>query len=123
MKLTQTDKWLDFSYNVNSVVTHFNIGVALQQFWNEIMFEIDIKQFVLIQFKVLLTNGTYSSISYVQTTNYKNKDELYETFIEFWNICNEEYPQTPVDKIVFTYKILNELNSKIRKSKIIKIKY
>nr|YP_009690178.1 hypothetical protein PPIT_000075 [Porodaedalea pini]QEG56958.1 hypothetical protein PPIT_000075 [Porodaedalea pini] len=90
----------------------------MQQFWNEIMFEVDIKQFVLIQFKVLLTNGTYRSISYVQTTNYKNKDELYETFIEFWNICNEEYHQSPVDKIVFTYKILNKLNSKIRNSKI-----
>lgn len=117
MIINRGNIWRDYKFEVSSVVTHTNLEVAFLNFWNDIILDIEVSQFVLVQFKVLMPNDTYRSISYVQTINYKDCEELLKTFKEFWDTCSEEYHQSFVKKIIFTYKIL-DINPVINKPKI-----
>lgn len=106
MNITIKKIWKDFEYKVDSLITKFTIERALKLLWSEVMSSLDNSKLVLIQFKVLMPNNTYRSVSYIQTVSNKEYHDLLLRFIEFWNICTEEYHSTPVEKIIFTYSVV-----------------
>jgi DNA polymerase type B, organellar and viral len=79
---------------------------------------------ILIQFKIKLLNNSYRSISYLQTVNFNDLNDLIDIFIEFWSLRDEDYISLNPSHIVYTYKIINDHNNiittKINRSKSIK---
>jgi hypothetical protein len=79
---------------------------------------------ILIQFKIKLLNNSYRSISYLQTVNFNDLNDLTDIFIEFWSLRDEDYISLNPSHIVYTYKIINDHNNiittKINRSKSIK---
>lgn len=79
------------------------------------------KQVILCQFKVKLDTGVFRSISHVQSFNLLDKQEVLESFMIYFELKSDEYASIPLNKVVFTYKILdknNDIRMKIHKSAI-----
>ena len=136
LKLNQ---WSDYFFNLNvinskNIITDKQITLAIDSFKKNIFSQIDQEHNLsynelstnedpfklLIIFKIKTINNQIRSISYMQTINFQDIDQLKQLFIEFWNLRSEDYFLAEISYIIFTYKIVTEnLRTKILKSNII----
>lgn len=120
MKTIQINKWLDYSINLNNhIINDITIKESLILFWKDIVSNLDVNDFILIQFKIKDTLGEFKSISYIQRVNKNDFNLLLYSFIEYWNIKSEDYHLIEASGIRFTYKLLS-LNLNIKESKLTK---
>lgn len=107
MKNIKLNKWYDYQFLLgNKLLLNYHIESACRNFWIDIVDNIDEGLYILVQFKILKSDGTYKSISYVQTINKTDLDRLIGLFKEYWSLRDDHYKQFSVDSIVFTYKIM-----------------
>lgn len=120
MKTIQINKWLDYSITLNNqIISDVTIKESLALFWKDIVSNLDVNDFILIQFKIKDTLGEFKSISYIQRVNKNDFNLLLYSFIEYWNIKSEDYHLIEASGVRFTYKVLS-LNLNIKDSKITK---
>jgi|SRR5882724_472761 len=102
------NKWMDYQLTLdNQILTSQKLKYSFNKFWSEVIFNnfID-NQFILIQFKIKLTNGLFRSISHVQIVKNSDYETLLDSFYVFWEIKSEEYHILKLESIIFTYKIV-----------------
>lgn len=113
------NKWYDYTYKINDqILLAEHIEYAVKNFWLQIVEQIEDYQYILIQFKLKTIESEYRTVSYVQTINKNDLDDLILIFKEYWNIRTDDYHILSIDSIIFTYKILTK-QGKIGKTKII----
>jgi len=124
------NRWQDYYFKLDTasslhlqnrgLVTPLKISLAFETFKEKLFSEfIEDKSNIklLILFKIKTKNNQIRSISYMQTINLEDIDQLKQLFIEFWNLRSEDYYLAQISDIVFTYKIVN-LNLPIKILKI-----
>lgn len=110
--------WITYPIKIeNLILTNDLIVKSLNQFWLEIVSNLSLNQYILIQFKIVDTTGEIKSISYVQLVNKTELNSLSKIFIEFWDIKSENYHLMQISDIIFMYKIL-PLSLDIKESKL-----
>ena len=112
-------KWNDFNYILdNKLLTIHHITDAVKLFQETISPYLEDRQLMKVQFKVQEESGNYKSISYIQTIDKSQFDDLSTIFITFWNNRDQHYYLTVMKLISFTFQII-PLNSEIKQSKLI----
>ena len=97
-------KWINYIYPLfNKIVTKNSIEKALIKFNSEVLNKLEEGDYILIIFKVKISNGPFRSISTLQKVNKLEFNKLIDIFIEYWNIKSSEYNVYPIEEIVFTY--------------------
>ena len=126
----QINKWIDFSYKIESqILTDKQISLALDslnyqellpllELYNkdknkdknlnsvEITNHIEDNLKLLIIFKIKTVNQQRRTISYMQTLGIREFNQLHEIFSEYWNLKTEDYYLAAISEITFTYKIV-----------------
>jgi len=112
-------KWIEYKILLaNKLITNSVIRNTFIQFWNEkIKGNLQTNQFVIIQLKAQLSDGTYRTLSNAQIVKLTDFISVLESFYIFWEIKGEEYYLTEIDSIIFSYKFI-PLQSSINESKI-----
>ena len=101
------NKWYDYKYYLgNKILLNYHIESTCRNFWINVVDNIDDGLYILVQFKILKSDGIYNSISYVQTVNKNDLDRLIGLFQEYWSLRDDYYKQFSIDSIVFTYKVM-----------------
>lgn len=117
----QINKWIDFSYKIDSqILTDNQISLALDSFnyqellpllesYNKSYADTDTRDNLklLIIFKIKTVNQQRRTISYMQTLGISEFNQLYEIFSEYWNLKTEDYYLAAISEITFTYKIVD----------------
>jgi hypothetical protein len=98
--------WNDYDKPLhNQFLINPMIEDSLYEFWENLATQLDEKQKFHIQFKVKFYDNLYQSISYLQTADKNDYNDILSIFIEFWDLKSEEYKLKPVDSIIYNYKI------------------
>lgn len=117
------NKWTDFYYELDpQIITKNKIIAALSKLYSELN-QLSNDLTILIQFKIKIDNNNFRSISYLQSINIDQFNELKDIFIEFWNFKDEDYISLKASHIIFTYKIINpnfyKIKPKINRTKLL----
>jgi len=126
----QINKWIDFSYKIESqILTDKQISLALDslnyqellpllELYNkdknkdknlnsvEITNHIEDNLKLLIILKIKTVNQQRRTIYYMQTLGIREFNQLHEIFSEYWNLKTEDYYLAAISEITFTYKIV-----------------
>lgn len=96
------NRWNDFSFNINGQMITDNVinnslsSLKTYLFSSNLLNENEPKNVkLLILFKVKSINSQYRTISYMQTININDFDQLNKLFIEYWNLRDEDYYIAP----------------------------
>nr|YP_010296719.1 hypothetical protein MN596_mgp11 [Polyozellus multiplex]UMI33312.1 hypothetical protein [Polyozellus multiplex] len=103
------NKWFDYNYNFdNQILIYDYIGNVLKKFLSDRVVNLEEDLFILIQFKLKLSDDLYRSISYVKTIRIKIINYYLILSYYFGNIRSENYHITTVSSIIFTYKTISK---------------
>jgi hypothetical protein len=119
----QINKWNDFSYKLDfNILTDNQIYLALESFnsqellpllelYNKGLADTDTDTRenlkLLIIFKIKTVNQQRRTISYMQTLEIREFNQLHEIFSEYWNLKTEDSYLAEISEITFTYKIVD----------------
>lgn len=77
--------WNDYYKSLqNQLLINPMIEGSLYEFWENIASHLDEKQKFHIQFKVKFDDNLYRSISYLQTADKNDYNDILSIFIEYW---------------------------------------
>jgi hypothetical protein len=124
------NKWYDYSYNLDSqLVSDIHITLALDFFKRFLLLSSIEKGIIndnlklLIFFKIITTNNQKRTISFMQTIDLKDFSQLYQLFIEFWNLKTEDYYLAITSDIIFSYKLIDDSIIPVGFTKILNAEY
>lgn len=110
--MINVNKWNTVEYITPLSTLQINsIKDSLSLLWKDVFFKLENKQLFRIQFKLRLKNTGYISVSHIQIFNNEDLDTAIEIFNEFWSIKEDNYAQLEVEKIVYTYFIIDDESS------------
>jgi hypothetical protein len=94
-----------------SLLNNFTIKNGLSIFWNEVMSDLPNNQNVYINLKVKFSDGSYASISKMQTVNKTMFKDLLDIFKGYIDLKLEDYSSKTISQIIFQYHIVLENNN------------
>jgi len=123
------NRWLNFRFSLISepsvdisssfpLVSDAKIKLAFLSFKEMILKNMDsiIGYKLFIIFKIKTDTNQFRNISFMQTIDLCDLEQLENIFIGFWEVKNEEYYTYLIEEIIFTYKIEKiNLSNKILK--------
>ncbi len=120
MKNTNLKYWHDFTMEVSLSFNNITLENYLNNFWDKVMKSLSSNQKVYVFLKVKFDDGSYASLSKMQTINNTMFNELLSTLLAYLDLKAENYSNKLVTHVIFQYHILTVLNSKKLKTKLVK---